>query len=546
MIARLELYFSNMTAFTLFTKQMIETKLASTSNILDAEALLAAMFSFSARFQTSPLKRYTANGSEDRSSSYFAAIASKRISQGLDEYGDSSATLCLLQAYILLTFYELTRAVRSRAWRALGQSIRIAYELKLHLIDQDFKCAAKATAEGFNVDVEEWARREEKRRAWWAIWEMDVFASTIRRLPTAIDWAQNSTLLPVSDIKWLEKRPGTSCFLHLDPTLRWKSLVESQNRSAKAWFILVNSLMRNTQVIVYSPGATQATYTAEDREVDLLSLSNALYCTVSSLPEELAYHGEMLTFRASDAADEHSVQLQRQSDKYSLHLMTQLSHFMVNHHQIRAQAPWFHGTVEAAAFQPAETYHKASNAEWSNYMNAADEIVAVVRNSATHHYRHVNPFLTNTLWFAAAAQCSCRVFGPPSLSKQRRLADSNLELLRLTIDRFIDFWGSTESLKDKLARMESGLKSLMEQRRSRNNVEDRERPVSAAPVADSAMAGTIPSDNMNSVTGMNDFVSTLAPNNDLFAFDDPLDQFPYGLDDLLMPYNNSNLINLDL
>lgn len=169
-----------MTAFCLFMEDMLEAKLASVTRLLDAEALLAAMFSFSARFQdASSIQQYQ--------SSHFADMASKKISQALDEYGDASCSLCLLQACILHSFYELTRSVRSRAWRVLGQCIRIAYgELQLHLVDQEFD-SSSPTADT-DIDVEDWAQREEKRRAWWAIWEMDVFASTIRRLPTALDW----------------------------------------------------------------------------------------------------------------------------------------------------------------------------------------------------------------------------------------------------------------------------------------------------------------------------------------------------------------------
>jgi hypothetical protein len=92
-------------------------------------------------------------------------------------------------------------------------------------------------------------------------------------------------------------------------------------------------------------------------------------------------------------------------------------------------------------------------------MNASEEIVTVVRNSSRDHHKYVNPFLANTLWFAAAAQCACKVFGPATFNK--RLTSSNLDLLKLTIDRFILFYNGMENLKGKLARIEAGLKSLM-------------------------------------------------------------------------------------
>jgi hypothetical protein len=92
-------------------------------------------------------------------------------------------------------------------------------------------------------------------------------------------------------------------------------------------------------------------------------------------------------------------------------------------------------------------------------MSASDEIVTVVRNSARDYDKYVNPFLANTLWFASAAQCACKVFGPPSFNK--RLVTLNLDLLKLAIDRYISFWGGMESLKGRLSRIETGFQSLM-------------------------------------------------------------------------------------
>lgn len=308
--------------------------------------------------------------------------------------------------------------------------------------------------------------------------------------------------------------------------------------------------MRNTQLLVYAPGPAQIERTAEDREVELLSLANALYCAMSSLPDELAYHGEVLTFQKSNALGSEIDSLKLDTDKYSLHLMTQLGHFMINHHRVRAQAPWLYEGDEGTA-RSGQIDRQAANSEWLKYMNAADEIVSVVRNSSIQHYKYVNPFLVHTLWFAAAAQCSCRVLGPPSLVKYRRLADSNLELIRLTIDHFIGFWGSTERLKDKLARMEHGLKNLMEQRSGMVSGEERaQRPAPAPTMGGELVSGAVNlASNNNTLvdsTTADSWTAILAPDNDFFdGTFAGLDSFPYGLDDLLIPYDSS-FINMDI
>lgn len=354
---------------------------------------------------------------------------------------------------ILVTFYQLTRSVRSRSWRALGSCIRLAYDMQLHIVDANHD--REAAAEG-RVDMKKWSQQEERRRAWWAIWEMDVFASTIRRLPTAIDWGQNMTLLPCHDTYWFNDLFQNSCFLNHDIDMRWKCLAQSGNNSPRAWFIVINSLMRNTQLIVYPPGsALQSPYErrAETTQTDLDIMANTLYCTVMSLPPELSFNGQTLDFRTRGSPRDITPR-QYHCDIYSIHLMTQLSRFMFYHHKISAQAPWVRPSGSEGTNQST-----ATTSEWSNYISAADEIVGVIRNSSKDHYKYVNPFLMNCVWFAAAAQCACKVFGPATFDK--RVADSNLALLRLTVERYITFWGSADTLKSKLARMEQGLKKLM-------------------------------------------------------------------------------------
>lgn len=525
---RLSMYFSNMTAFSLFSRDMLDAKLRSTRRVVDIEALLAAMFAFAARHWP----RFSNEAVlSDPTAAQFASAASVRLHQALEEHGDRSPPLCIIQAYALLSFYELSRSVRPRSWRILGECIRLAYEMRLHAVDEGF--SASTFSEMSHQDVAHWVAREERRRTWWAIWEMDVYASTLRRLPTAIDWAQNATLLPVSDKHWIEKSYQASCFLAPDPNSRWKNLLESGNRCAKAWFILVNSVMRNTQVLVYAFDNNKHPH-AGDRSIDLTLMANVLSCASMSLPDEVVYNGELLRFRNSGDG---TAQAQNDADKYALHLMIQLSHFMINHHLIRSQAPWLNETGGDILSSPEPS--TTTLAVWTNYLSASEEIVTIVRNSSAHHYRYVNPFLVKTIWFAAAAQCSCRVFGPPSLTRQHRLADSNLDLLQLIIDRFSTFWGITEVLRAKLARIERGLFGLM-------------RPGHSTPQQNEQQGSSnmdFVFENNDSAAAMNhapshmpdaDWTSVFGMGNETYngdLFNDMGGGFPFGLDDLIIPGN---------
>lgn len=456
LVGSMNSYFTNMTSFSLFRPGSIEPKFAVMQRHSEAEALIAAIFSFSARHCTDTSVVGQPNDCPEPS--YFARIASTKLDESVDCYGDMTPPFWLLQAGVLVTFYQLTLSVRSRSWKKLGDCIRYSYDMNLHIVDANYD--PSAFTDRSTINMQRWSLLEERRRAWWAVWEMDVFASTIRRLPTAIDGSQNLTLLPVPDSCWFNDVYQESCFLTEDCSLRWKRLTDSGNPSAKAWFIVMNSLMRNTQRIVYPAGSAMQSVNdkqhVETSRDELNIMANTLYCTVTSLPPSLCYQGETLDFRPQASPQGPNIR-QEHADKYALHLMAQLCRFMIYHHKICARAPWLSQHKDTPE-DSGPTAQQASS-EWSNYMNASDEIVTVVRNSARDHYRYVNPFLANTLWFAAAAQCACKVFGPPSFNK--RLTTSNLDLLKLTIDRFISFWGGMENLKGKLARIETGLQNLM-------------------------------------------------------------------------------------
>ena len=80
---------------------------------------------------------------------------------------------------VLTTFQQLVKGVRGRAWRSTGTCVRIAYELRLNLIDIG---RVDYSRELSPETVAKWYADEERRRVWWAIWEFDVFG---KLLPTS-------------------------------------------------------------------------------------------------------------------------------------------------------------------------------------------------------------------------------------------------------------------------------------------------------------------------------------------------------------------------
>ena len=453
-------------SFSLFHRPSFDAKIRKIYSQLQRQALLAAMFSFSARFhEGAATEQYI----DIPSPEYFHRIATRLVSDALEECSDNAPPLCILQAMILTTFQQLATGVRGRAWRSLGICIRIAYELELHLIDQRNDQDQDFT---ISQNVENWVSEEERRRAWWALWEFDVFASTIRRLPTAIDWLRNETWLPIDDEFWFAKKSFPSCHLAMNPHQRWKLLEKSGNKSGRAWYIVINSLMRsaqsiwgssrrNLQPVNKSKGdSTPISKSAEEAENEMSTVSDAICCFTMALPLNLTHRGEFLSFRASKYAATKPSR-QNDSDKYSIHIMKQLSRFMVYHHRVFRSA----GRDAAEASLKGNSWTRDSAAKspnqgaWSQYLDAADDIIAVIRNSSSDHIQYVNPYLASTIWLAAAAQVASRTLGPTVINP--KAVESNLDLLRLTFNRFVSFWNLSDTLQERLSTLESRLQSLL-------------------------------------------------------------------------------------
>ncbi|KIW56451.1 hypothetical protein PV05_05110 [Exophiala xenobiotica] len=315
----------------------------------------------------------------------------------------------------------------------------------MHLIDRN-----KGTDD--KVDADLWCEEEGRRRAWWAIWEMDVFASVIRRCPTGIDWSQNETFLPAEDEKWYRGQPQKSCTLRQDLIERYKFLEASGNKSPKAWFIVVNSLMKGAQNITNPFGVdkdvpsrghyntNQLHNPADDSRRNspsckeslnrLLMIYNALQCTSMTLPRYLRYRNQNLSFgsREFDPQSAQTCRLQH-NDIYSIHCMVQLTKLMILKYYL------FDSDLGALSKNDPRRSTAMTQA-LERYSEAFDEIVSLVGRSYEEHYKYVNPFVANTIWLASAMQLWYRELA--SLDKSDRdFTNSKQELLSVTYNRFV-------------------------------------------------------------------------------------------------------------
>lgn len=477
--ALIDSYFTHMTAFSLFRPSQFRFKLASITSQAQLTALLAAMFSFSTRFveSTNDQDMNPTNHNQSFTTSQvdrFRTLSQVYIDQAFRECGDSKPTLVLLQALALSTFQQLIRGARGLAWRSLGTCVRVAYELDLHLVDsdegdEDINFTGKAG--------QSWCLDEEKRRIWWAIWEMDTFASTVRRCPTAIDWSQNETKLPVDDEFWFRSEYRQSCYLSQDAMAQWRDLQKCGNQSARAWFIVVNSMMRQAQQLSHPrtrhvPGSaspqrrsrvravkSNGGKTCEEISESLGVLENALHCFSMALPSHLKYRREKLSFPVTGA---NSSMLMLHSSIYSIYLMMQLTKFMMYHHAVFGGGRLEHCQVNASSAEkmptpPAEPINPTEPDPdgLARYAEAADEILMIVSRSASHHVQYVNPFLASTIWLAAAVQLVYKFFGSPGATKD--LTESKFEVLRMNYLQFVEHWKTATTLQGNLEILEKAL-----------------------------------------------------------------------------------------
>ncbi|KAL4812580.1 hypothetical protein BDW67DRAFT_178620 [Aspergillus spinulosporus] len=425
------IYFDQMMTISLFHQPSFPEKLARITSPTQMAALMAAMFAFAVR-----------------RTARFLNVALQQIDEALDECGDDTPPLCLLQACVLAAHCQLTQGVLGRAWRTLGSCVRLAYEMNLHLVDvQGPRHAAAA------VDIAKWCSDEEQRRAWWAIWEMDVFATTIRRTPTAIDWSQIEILLPVDDEHWFQCQPQESCFFEPDPIRRWKVLESCGNQSPKAWFIVINSLMKEAQRISSPrgiPSRSQSDQVDKARH-QLEIIANSIQCFQLALPDHLKYKNQDLTFDSRSAR-------RLNSAVYNIHMMTHLARLMVYRYdvfkgRVRVSLPSHDHQHEVSSNSRTEGEHAAVR----EYFDAADRILGIIHRSSADHIQYIMPFLSSTIWLASAVQLMrsqlCRSGTLKSVVKSR------YEVLHLTYKKCVQFWDMHPAVQQSLETLEKQLEA---------------------------------------------------------------------------------------
>jgi hypothetical protein len=304
---------------------------------------------------------------------------------------------------------------------------------------------------------------------------MDVYASTIRRTPPAIDWSQIEVLLPATDEHWFNGQPQPSCFLERDPIRRWKSLQESGNQSPKAWFLVVNSFMKQAQSISsprsipprgrrhscvnkhpVSESSSNHDVLPESATQELGTLENCLQCFTSVLPEPLRYRNQYLSFEAR-AKGQLVPTRQYHCSIYNIYVMVQLTRLMIYRYDVfrflGSPAKLDNTPTSADAQKGNPTLYPgvtdADSPSVVKYFEAADNILSIVTRSCDDHVRFINPFLSSTIWLAAAVQIFRQQFNQGE--SHRTLIRSKFEVLHMAYKQSASCWKIYTAMEQNLA-----------------------------------------------------------------------------------------------
>lgn len=467
----IDLYFKNMTAFSLFHQPTFLTKLANIDSAKHIQALLTSMLAF--------CRRYTHSGGNQNAETAAVLERAHVLNQdSLRECAEDAPPLHLLQSFLIATHLTTTNGVRGKAWRLVGQCVRMAYELRLHEIDQELPEIGPLGGPLVQPVAECWVAVEEKRRAWWATWECDIFSSSMRRLPTSVDWNRIRTNLPSSDEAWFAGRTVPSCWLHVDPSKRWKDMRDCGNTSPHAWFILLDSYKWDALATTLRTSAPTTLCNEDDnlkgyydaanykpmsvrrREV----IENCVRCALGAVPESLQFHGGYLAFEPSKDRNP-SHRLIRDHGTYVMDIIIQVAQILLCRTDVRgSEYICFLGDLvrEQVPSSLGATDVSDSGASkrrrWQMCLIAADRIAHIVRNAAPHHHRFSNPNIATALWMAAATETIALTLYRDEIDVD--LAQSNLDLLAATMDNFVKFWNGPKALTQSLPALKRQLQIM--------------------------------------------------------------------------------------
>lgn len=200
--------------------------------------MINGIFSLAARFSAHP---FFATTPVQQRGQKFARFATS-IKDALMTTIADEPSLEFVKGCVLLAYHYVTAGELAPGSMLTSLCVHFAYDLELDMVDANHVNGDGSSREDLQ-DVDAWVYREDLRRLWWAIWELDTFIATLSRQTFGISRSSEmKVFLPVSDEHWYARQPLPSSVLDHHLATGWKSLQGCPNQSPRAWCLVAKQV----------------------------------------------------------------------------------------------------------------------------------------------------------------------------------------------------------------------------------------------------------------------------------------------------------------
>ena len=395
-----------------------------------ADLHLFAMFSLAVRYL--PDEWNGTSTAEYRHS----APAFHRAALEITEQRLELPSLEVLQALVLITIYEISLKISAHEYQRVILCSRIASDLRLNAVD----------AEEWAFDAEDWIRQEEKRRLWWAIWEMEAFVKIayLRSAPTSE--AEILTLLPASEDRWFSGQPEFSVYYHRDPLERWRILQKGGKSDPRSYHIVIISMMLHALQL-----GSKSTYYS-----DMGPFRRALESFEATLPSNISSVGRFSFTKDRQLHNVLSVNIHILIQTYNIPIITPLilltSSSVTRYLHRRA---WSEDASRDQLIQIINGKCITDEKDvlraiaWKNTIQASDKVCALFEQIPISVPYMLGPYIASAVFSATSSQVVAQVFSIDQTMSQ--LANHRRQVLHSALESILIWWGTDRALLTRLA-----------------------------------------------------------------------------------------------
>ncbi|KAH7121717.1 fungal-specific transcription factor domain-containing protein [Dactylonectria macrodidyma] len=416
------LYFGKVHCFVpiLHRPRFYEQYFSGKSSISDDDAagllrdslVLNGMLALAARFSSSP---YFKNIPNTDKGERFAESAKEIYYECLR--GGQKSTLEFLQGCTLLAFQLYLHGPSTEGWLVIGTCTRLANELGLNAIDLQIE------RDLFSPVSLEWSKKEELRRAWWSVWELDTFSAAVACRPHTIDRMTMHVKLPVSDENWFANMFVESAIVDPDPVHTWHTLRDCPNQDERAWFLLINYIL----LTAHDLGQRRSLQRKEIEDID-----TAISCYTLLLPSQfhLLEHLSPASLRPTRVSSFNWI--------IATNIMLQGCRVFVKLLNEGASTPRFWSSSRNLLTPlAAESQFGASEAKYRVY---TDRIIRIIRLWPPEYIPSASPFIGCLVLGPAAMHLRVAMGCRQAARDQSTAASLEEELLKLALSHMAQFW----------------------------------------------------------------------------------------------------------